>query len=317
MGIKRWILGDEGMQYRIRVFDHGHHIKTATVPNRGQDRITLIVKSKDYGFFGDEVKLAFMINPEIPPHYFGNIAEIDFDIRDATQLADLMDICPDLVYELNEQFAETYSALIKSKKEKDNVIEAEFTEKTEKKREEEEKEFADALDALTDPVPTKTEITPQDPLTPTEETLKKIPGVMTATKIAEEIASVPKNIKTNLKGVKILSEIEKAGESEKNEKIRKALEFCSEPGNQKCLRWLPKYLKIEPEIMAIISQMELDGVGISPSYYIKQSTAEISEKMFARPKTPEDWKTTAIIIIGIIAVTGIVVFGGLKLLGMM
>jgi hypothetical protein len=70
---------------------------------------------------------------------------------------------------------------------------------------------------------------------------------------------------------------------------------------------LPKRLHIEPEILAIVSQTELDGVGILPMYYIKQSAAEISEKMLARPKTPEDWKTTAIYIIGILGALGLIV----------
>jgi hypothetical protein len=102
MGLKNILFGDPGMMYRIRVFDHGHHIKTATVKNRGQEYISLVVKGKDYGFLGEEVKLAFMINPQIPPRYFGTTAEIDYDIRDATQLADLFDLCPELVYKFNQ-----------------------------------------------------------------------------------------------------------------------------------------------------------------------------------------------------------------------
>jgi hypothetical protein len=311
MGIKKMLFGDPGMQYRIRVFDHGFHIKTATVPNRGQDRITLTVKGKDFGLFGEEIKLAFMINPIILPRIFGNIMEIDFDVRDATQLGDLMDICPDLVYELNEEFAKTYDALIRNK---NNVLDAEFTEETEEKRKETEKEFDDTLNALTDPAPEK-EPEPGKELTPFEQKVEKIPGVRTATLIIESIAEVPENIKKNKKARKILADIEQSKDHEKNEKIRKALEFCSQPGNQKCLRWLPKRLKIEPEVMAIVSQMELDGVGISPMYYIKQGAAEISEKMLTRPKSPEDWKTTAIIIIGIIGALGIVMFGLMKLSG--
>ena len=129
MGIKTFIFGDpetQGMKYRIRVFDHGHHIKTATVKDRGQDRIDLVVKGKDYGFLGEEIKLAFMINPEIPPRFFGNVQEIDFDVRDSTQLGDLFDICPEIVEHLNQTL---YNILDSSKN--GNVIEAEFTEKKE------------------------------------------------------------------------------------------------------------------------------------------------------------------------------------------
>jgi hypothetical protein len=311
MGIKKMLFGDPRMQYRIRVFDHGFHIKTATVPNRGQDRITLTVKGKDFGLFGEEIKLAFMINPAIPPRIYGNIMEIDFDVRDATQLGDIMDICPDLVYELNEEFAKTYESLIRNK---NNVLDAEFTEKTQTEGEKEEKELDDILNALTDPLPPK-DNDPEKTLSPLEEKFEKIPGVKGATRIAESIAEVPGNIKKNRKARKMLADIEASKDHEKNEKIRKALIFCSLPGNQKCLRWLPKRLKIEPEVMAIVSQMELDGVGISPMYYIKQGAAEISEKMLTRPKSPEDWKTTAIIIIGIIGALGIVMFGLMKLSG--
>lgn len=301
----------QGMKYRIRVFDHGHHIKTATVVNRGQDRINLTVKGKDYGLFGEEIKLAFMINPDIPPKIFGNIMEIDFDVRDATQLGDLMDICPDLVYELNQEFAKTWESLIRKQ---NNVLDAEFTEKTEKKSQEEEKEFDDVLNALTDPVPEPAK-EPTKALTPFEQKIEKIPGVKGATRILDKIEEIPHTIRTNARGKAILEDIRHSRDEEKNEKIRKALEFCSQPGNQKCLRWLPKRLKIEPEIMAIVSQMELDGIGVLPMYYIKQSAAEISEKMLQRPKQAEDWKATLIYMAAGIAFLAIVVVFILKAMG--
>lgn len=291
MGLKTLIFGspeDQGMQYRIRVFDHGHHIKSATVRNRGQNRIDLVVKGKDFGILGDEIKLAFLINPNIPPHYFGNIMEIDFDVRDATQLGDLFEICPDLVYEINQNFHKTL--LILTKKES-NVIDAEFTEKTQTKKEKGTEDDEDPLTALTDPLPY--------PETAEEEKsaesfIEKIPGVKTATRIATTIAETPHKVTTTLRGINLLNQIRLAEDEKKQDLIKKTLDFCSVPGNQKCLRWLPQYLHIEPEIMAIVSQTELDGVGILPMYYIKQSTAEISEKMLARPKSQDDWKQTLI-----------------------
>lgn len=305
--IRNFIFGDpedQGMKYRIRVFDHGHHIKTATVKDRGQRRIELVVKPKDWGFLGEEVKLAFMINPEIPPRYFGNIAEIDFDVRDSTQLADLFDLCPDLVSSLNKSYSEK-----RENEKKQKTIDAEYTLKKENDPE-------TTIDFLTDPASDPDpEIDPKE-LT-LEEKIEKIPGVKTTVHIIDAVTSIPHNIKTNIEGVNQLLDIETAPIDIKNDLVKKTLDFCSQPRNQKCLRWLPKYLKIEPEISAIVSQSELDGVGIMPMYYIKQSNAEISEKMLQRPKSPEDWKTTALYIIGILAVLAIFAVLVLKLSGKM
>jgi hypothetical protein len=312
MGIKNILFGDpetQGMMFRIRVFDHGHHIKTATVKNRGQDRINLVVKPKDYYFLGEEVKLAFMINPEIIPHYFGNVAEIDFDIRDATQLADLFDLCPDLVYSINKTF---HQRLTELKRESNNVQDAEFTE--EKETKEEETGQDKSLEALTDPIPDPV-IEPEKELSGLEKSAEKIPGVKTVTKGIDAVVNIPRTVRTEIQAYRYLYEISKAGEKDNQELVRKALDFCMQPGNAKCLRWMPKYLHIEPEIMAIVSQTELDGVGIMPMYYIKQSSAEISEKMLTRPKTVEDWKVT--LIYGAIALCFLLatVFFILKLAG--
>jgi hypothetical protein len=315
MGIKTFIFGDpekQGMKYRIRVFDHGHHIKTATVKDRGQDRIELVVKSKDYGFLGEEIKLAFMINPEIPPHYFGNTQEIDFDVRDATQLADLFDICPEIVEHLNQTL---YNILESSKKKDDNVIDAEFTEKKEKEEEKKKEGIDPAIVALTDPAPEKKAAPKERELSGIEQKIEKIPGVKTTTEVLTKATQIPHNIKTTYRGITILHEINYAEDEDKQKLMKKALQFCMKPGNAKCLRWLPKYLHIEPDISAIISQTELDGVGIMPMYYIKQSSAEISEKMLQRPKSPEDWKTTALYLICMLIVLVIFVVLILKLSG--
>jgi hypothetical protein len=312
--LKNLIYGDpedEGMKYRIRVFDHGHHIKTATVKNRGQESINLVVKPKDYYFLGDEVKLAFMINPEILPKYFGNVAEIDFDVRDSTQLGDLFDLCPDLVSRLNRQIFETQTAIRKT-----NVLEAEFTEKTEKKGEETEPGISDSsLIALTDPVPEKIE-----PKLPEKSDLEKkvenIPGVRQMTHTLDVITSIPHNVHTNIQAINRMIDLQYITDDvKKQEMIRETLKFCEQPGNQKCLRWLPKYLHIDPEITAIVSQMELDGVGIMPMYYVKQSGAEIAEKILQRPKVQEDWKIMLVYAAIALGILMIVVFFILKLAG--
>lgn len=299
----------QGMMFRIRVFDHGHHIKTATAKNRGQDRINLIVKPKDFYFLGEEVKLAFMINPEIIPHYFGNIAEIDFDIRDATQLADLFDLCPDIVYSINKTFHARMTAL---KKDSNNVQDAEFTEKTETKEEETGEDGS--LEALTDPVQEPV-IVKEKELSDLERTAEKIPGVKAVTNTINAIVEIPRTVRTDIRAYRYLDEISKAEGDDQQELTQKALNFCMQPGNAKCLRWLPKHLHIEPEITAIVSQTELDGVGIMPMYYIKQSSAEIAEKMLTRPKTVEDWKITLIYGAIALGILFIVVFGVLKLAG--
>lgn len=301
--------------YRIRVFDHGHYIKGATVPNRGQDRINLVVKGKDYFFFGEEVKLAFMINQDIPPKIFGNIMEIDFDVRDATQLADLFDLCPTLVYQINENLFNTLKAMNKDKK---NVLDAEFTEKTETQKETQGKsrnilDDPEKIAALTDPVP---EEPPKKELSDLEKTAEKIPGVKQIVKTIDAVAYSTHALTANLRGVKLLNQIHWQDDNdEKQLLMKKLLAFCSIPENQKCLRWLPKRLDIEPEIFAVVSQIELDGVGINPMYYIKQSAAEISEKMLQRPRPADDWKTSAIYIIGMLLAFGLVAVFILRLAG--
>lgn len=309
--LKNLIYGDpdtDGMIYRIRVFDNGHHIKTATVAARGQERINLVVKPKEYFFLGEEVKLAFIIDPKIRPHYFGRIMEIDFDVRDSTQLADLFTLVPDLVQQVNENYYNILKA-IKDENDKNNsTIDAEFTDKT-------DQGLSESIMALTDPVNDPVpEVLPEK--TAIEKKLEKIPGVVRTSHAIETIAKSLSNVATDMKGLQLLYEISSEKKDEKKQElIQKTLDFCQKPGNEKCLRWLPQRLKIEPEISAIVSQTELDGVGILPEYYIKQSTAEISEKMLARPKQVDDWKTTAIWIIGIIAVLGLVIFLLLKGMG--
>jgi hypothetical protein len=318
--LKNIVLGDpelKGMKYRIRVFDNGHHIKTADVVARGQRRIELVVKPKDFYFFGDEVKLAFMINPKIRPFYFGNIMEINFDVRDSTQLADLFDLVPDLVKEINETYYNTMIALKAQKEQIDNenrtmeyksgkVIDADFTDNT--------APLADN-DPLTDPIPEKPEgKTPE--LSKAEQIAEKIPGVKTVTRGIDAVVSSGRNVSANIKGLQLLYDIQSEKDSEAKQTLMKtALAFCQEPGHEKCLRWLPERLHIEPEVMAVVSQIELDGVGIIPMYYQKQSAAEISEKMLSRPKIAEDWKVTAIIVIAMLVILVVFVFGLLKAMG--
>jgi hypothetical protein len=184
------------------------------------------------------------------------------------------------------------------------------------KGEEKEKGNDESLIALTDPVPVPAK-EKEPELTDFEKKAMKVPGVAAITKTLDVITSIPHNVKTNFRGVNLYLDIETAPDEDKQELVLKTLDFCSLPRNQKCLRWLPKYLHIEPEVSHILSQNELDGVGVMPMYYVKQTTAQISEKMLERPKVPDDWKTTAIYIIGIVAVLGIVTYLLLKASGRM
>jgi hypothetical protein len=279
-----------GMKYRIRVFDHGHFITKAEVPDRGQDNIKLVVKKKDFMLFGEEVKLQFMINPEIRPFIFGNVMEINFDIRDSTQLADIFDYYPDLVRQINGPL---YEQLSKEKKGGDHPVQdAEFTEKTEKEGEEKKEEpVIDPLNELLE-----------------EEVIEE--------EEQEESAGVKaiNYARDNIKAILKLNDISRAKESEiRTELVRQAFVFAEE--HPKSLRWLPRYLHVEPEVTAIVAQTELDGVGIRPMYYTRQSSAEITEKMFQRPKAPEDWKMGLIYVAAALGVLIICAGVILKLLG--
>jgi hypothetical protein len=279
---------DAGMKYRIRVFDHGHFITKADVPDRGQDSIKLVVKKKDYMLFGEEVKLMFMINPDIKPFIFGNIMEINFDIRDSTQLADIFDYYPDIVRQINKPL---YEHLLDQKKDSVShpTIDAVITETPERTTNPVEKPLT--LEDLTDAVPEK------------EEETEESTG-MKAINFAVD----------NIKAILILNGINKESDSErKAQLVQGAIAFAE--SHPKSLRWLPKELHIEPEVTAIVAQTELDGVGIRPMYYTRQSSAEITEKMFQRPKAPEDWKMSLVYVCAGLGILVLIIFFVLKLTG--
>lgn len=260
------------VKYRIRVFDHGLSIKTAEIEDRGQSFVTLVVKPKKMMLFGEEVKLAFQINPEIPPKIFGNILEIDFDIRDTTQLGDLVDIAPDLVYQINEKYWE----MVKIKK----IMEKGTDE--------------ESLIALTELIP---EEKPKDPA-PESSTEEE------GTNRAHEIVL---GIQDTIKVRKILKELNRMDDSqkEKKQKIEEALALCTK--HPKLLYWLPKRLGIGQEIHAIVSQTRIERVGIKPSSYTAEVNSRHVEKTLARPSTGNEmWQTILIIAVLAISVIGLV-----------
>ena len=98
--IDKW----KGVRYRIRIFDNFLHITSIEVPEKGQRYVTVTIHKELFGL-GEKTKLAFEINPKIKPKMFGgNVMELDFDIRDAVPLADLLDILPEYVVNLNDNY---------------------------------------------------------------------------------------------------------------------------------------------------------------------------------------------------------------------
>jgi hypothetical protein len=264
---------DNSVRYRIRVFDHGLHIKTAEIEDRGQPYITLTVKPKKLMFFGDEVKLAFQINPEIPPKIFGNLLEVDFDIRDSTQLGDLLDITPDLVFQVNEGYKKIYET---------------------KKLFAESKTDEEFLVNFSEPQATS----PETPTTPPkkDEDDDEVPA-----------KKIVLGIQDSIRVMQILKDLKNqdATQAEKKKKIEEALALCTK--HPKLLYWLPKRLNIGQEIHAIVSQSRIERVGIKPSSYTAEVNSRHVEKTLARPKEGNEmWNTILIIAVMAIAVVGLV-----------
>lgn len=247
----------KGVRYRARIFDHKLHIATVEVPDRGQRYITVTVKKKTLGIFGDETKLAFMINPDIPPKLFGGyIQEIDFDIRDSGQLGDLLDIAPDLVYEVNENYRVIQEERERMKKGSD--IESIL-------------ERIKPVTALTEPEEGAVKTEPKP--------VPKKPGLLrTVNKLSDTLEA----LKHSVDG------------PDKNKLIKECLDLCLIYPSW--LNWLPKYLKIDQEIHAICSQTKIKRYGVIPSYYIAQSNAMISEKVLARPAQKPGWQDVIILL---------------------
>ena len=271
--------------YRIRVFDHGLFIRSAMVPDRGQRDIKLIVKSKTLRVFGEETKLAFMINPNIPPKIMdgGMTLEVDFDLRDCTQMGDILDQYPDLAYEIDENFKEINRA-------RQNYIDAKYEELT---------EADDVFLALSDPVTPLEQKT--DAAKPAEKVQKKDESEDSAA------AKIYKGAKVSKEFLKIFLELTHTEEYDPDlkKKVQKALDFCAL--HPKAYYFIPDWAKIQKEVKAVVWQSCIYQCGVMSSYYTAQSNAPIAEKIFTRPKPPEDWKTFAIMVIGMIAAFGLVV----------
>jgi len=276
--------------YRIRIFDNFHHIMTAEVRDKGQRYITATVHSEFFGL-GEKTKLAFMISPDIKPFILkGHIYEINYDIRDSVPMGDLLDVAPNLIYEINGKY-KLIAELRKGKegfmktgtegnKEDPGVVDADFTVKADPD-----------IDPLTDKV---------DPNKKQEDRgandKRNIDPLIRGAKDAADLAAGLYKLKRN-KGM------------ETEDTLEKVLALCN--AYPKLLYWLPKHLDLEPEIHFLVSQTKVDRVGIMPSYYIAQTGAMISEKTLTRPKEQTGWQDVAklgVIVLGFVAIVGLVVY---------
>jgi hypothetical protein len=57
-------------------------------------------------------------------------------------------------------------------------------------------------------------------------------------------------------------------------------------------------------VHAIVSQSRIFKVGVDPTYYNKQSGAQISEKMLAKPKEAKGWQDVVIMAIAVMGILG-------------
>ena len=301
------IFGSKKLVYRIRIFDNYQHLMTAEVPDKGQRYVTATVQKDLFGF-GDVTKLAFMISPDIKPFIFGHVQEINFDVRDATPLGDLLDVAPNLIFEINERYK-----LIKELRDgkggfhktgapgepntedpgtpkKENpakpeetpgVIDAEYTLKPEVEP------LTDQIDPNAKPKDDRAKDDKRnfDPL---------IRGAKDAFKVAEGMTRI--KMKGNL-----------ASEDE----FEQMLALCQ--AYPKLLYWLPKHLKREPEVAYLVSQSRVGRVGVMPQYYHAQTGAMISEKTLTRPREKQGWEQVALIL-GAIALVVVMILGTLYFL---
>ena len=264
----------KGVRYRIRIFDNSNFIMSADVADKGQRKFEVTVHKGTLGF-GEKIKLAYMLNPKIKPKIFdGKIFEVDFDIRDSVQLGDLMDIAPEIVKDVNDAF---YKQRLEENRQKDDVVDAEYSVKN-----------ADDL---------------------FEETEETAPRSKSAIEIEEEedariIDTIFNAGKDTINAVTGLTKLKQAEGKDKKQKIQDLLNIAAR--HPKLLYWLPGRIDIEPEITALVSQSMIYRTGIQPSYYIAQSNAMISEKTLARPKEQTGWQQVVMM-----AIVGVLILGTL------
>ena len=264
----------KGLQYRIRIFDNYNHLKTVRVKITGQRYVVVVV---DNPLRGDKIKMAFMISPEVKPFNFsGKELEYNYDIREATPLAALASVSPDLIAELNEDLS-----ILLQNKSSENVVPAEFTE-----------------------IKEETAISPvePDPASVLDNAKENIKAIKQKVKEAEKVT------KDASKLIKIIAHLNLGAGELRTQQIREVISLCADYPN--LLYWLPKYMHLDMPVRALVSAIPLYRVGVHADYYGKQSAAEISEKVLERPKDKMGWETVVLVAaIGIFGLLFLVVIG--------
>jgi hypothetical protein len=273
------IFNYKGPRYRIRIFDNFQYLMSAEVPDKGQRYFTVTVHAKYLGL-GDKTKLAFMLAHDAKPKIFdGTIFEVDFDIRDSVPLADLLDLDPDLVYEINKSYKE-----IKSQRDaEEGTIDAEYS-------------------IHRDPPEVRS---PEDVI----EFLKKTSPVNKDEPEPDRaIESIVNGIKTAGSVIDTVYKLKTTKDEEHTKTVQKAVDLITR--YPKLLYWLPARLNIEPEIHALVSQSRIHRVGVMPSYYTAQTGALISEKTLTRPSERKGWEQT-VLILGVMGLVTVLVIGSI------
>jgi nitrate reductase NapE component len=275
----------ESLSYRVRLFDNDNFIRSYSVPDKGQKKFTLTVHKDLYGF-GEATKLDFMLNPKIKPKQFGKVFEVDYDIRDAVQLGDLLDVDPDFVYSVNKNYKEKKD-LRDRMRDTAQVQDAEYNIKDDPLMEDlKQPATAKNVDPITDE---------EDDSTYAETVVKGVKDLVDTAATVYPFMKIP--------GKQELSD------KQKEELIPKCLLLCQK--HPKLLYWLPDRLNIGPEVHAIVSQTMIYSVGVDPIYYNKQSGAQIAEKLLVKPAEKKDWQDVvimAIVVIGILGTIGLIVW---------
>lgn len=248
-----------GLEYRIRIFDNYNYIKTVNFKVTGQQFVTVIVDSP---LFGEKVKMAFEIPPKVKPYNFaGKELEYNYDVREAAPLSSIASMCPDLVLELNEDLNQLLPD------EEHITIPADFTpfegEEPEKQQEDVEEKPAD-----------------NENLAAAKE---RIGEVVKVTSDASNLIKVLAYLKlTNNQNPEL------------RKKVKDLFLICAKYPT--FLYWLPHYLDLDMPVTAIVSAIPQYRVGLSASYFAKQSSAMISEKVLERPKEKMGLETVILVI---------------------
>jgi F0F1-type ATP synthase membrane subunit c/vacuolar-type H+-ATPase subunit K len=250
----------KSLQYRIRIFDNYNHLKTVNFKVMGQKYVTVIV---DNPIFGEKTKMAFLIPPDVKPYNFGGKElEYNYDVREASPLSSIANICPNLILELNEDLEQLLPD------QEHTVIPAEFT------------PFEEEL---------KTPSTEEEESDEEESTVNE--NIEAAKEKIREVVKVTSDA-SNL--IKVLAYLKLTNNNPDKKKIKDIFAICAKYPS--LLYWIPDYLELNVPVRAIISAIPQYRVGVSSSYFAAQSASMISEKVLQRPKEKMGLETVILVI---------------------